>query len=272
MQDKAGELNLVARLSEAVFGDGFLHYGLWPNGLPSVLSLSTLGQAQVVYVDYLVNAFPKDVRRILDVGSGTGAIALNLSQRGFDMACVCPSEKMNAMALAKLPSGTPVYTTKFENFESKHRFDICIFAESFHYIDLKQALAQAARLAEQGVVIFDYFRRDAKNRGLQENGTRGTHDEFMEELSRQNVFKVTRDDDLTYSILPTFVLLDHLQANHLAPLLSDIRTNMRASSKIKAWLAERMLGRQLDRLGNSRNRANHFAASYEYRLITLERL
>jgi SAM-dependent methyltransferase len=272
MQAKADELNLVARLSEAVFGDGFLHYGLWPNGLPSVLSLSALGQAQLVYVDYLVNAFPKNVHRILDIGSGTGAISLNLSQRGFDMACISPSETMNGMARAKLPSDTPVYTKKFENFDCKDRFDLCIFAESFHYIDLNQALAQAATLTEKGVVIFDYFRRDVKRRGLQENGTRGTHQAFMDEVVRQNIFQVTHNEDLTALILPTFVLLDHLQSAHLKPLLSDIRTRLRESSKIKAWLVEQILGRQLDRLGKSRNRADHFTTSYEYRLITLERL
>lgn len=272
MQKKVDELNIVARLSESVFGDGFLHYGFWPEGAPKVTSLSALGKAQADFVDQLVDAFPTGTKRILDVGSGTGAISLNLSRRGYEMTCVCPSETMNNLARAKLPSGTAIYTTKFEDFESTETFDLCIFAESFHYIDLQQGLTKSAKLAQRGIVIFDYFRRESKTTKATEQGTRGTHAEFLDELARQNVFRVVRDDDMTAFVLPTFELLDDLQENHVAPLISDIRSQMKTHAPIRAWLAEKLLGRQLDRLGRARNRASHFADSFEYRLITLEKI
>lgn len=272
MQKKVDELNIVARLSESVFGHGFLHYGFWPEGAPKVSSLSALGKAQADFVDQLVTAFPSGTKQILDVGSGTGAIALNLSRRGYEMTCICPSETMNNLARAKLPSGTAVYTTKFEDFESTDTFDLCIFAESFHYIDLQQGLAKSAKLAQRGVVIFDYFRRESRVTNAKEQGTRGTHSEFLAELARQNSFRVVRDDNMTAFILPTFELLDDLQENHLAPLISDIRTQMQTRSPIRAWLAEKVLGRHLDRLGRARKRASHFADSFEYRLISLEKI
>lgn len=272
MQKKVDELNIVARLSESVFGDGFLHYGFWPEGAPKVTSLSALGKAQADFVDQLVSAFPAGTKRILDVGSGTGAIALNLSRRGYEMACVCPSETMNNLARAKLPTGTGVYTTKFEDFETTDTFDLCIFAESFHYIDLQQALAKSAKLAQRGVVIFDYFRREAKTTKAAEQGTRGTHAEFLAELARQNALRVVRDDNMTSFILPTFELLDDLQENHVAPLISDIRTQLKTRAPIRAWIAEKLIGRKLDRLGRARKRASHFADSFEYRLIALEKI
>ncbi|MFV1921200.1 MAG: class I SAM-dependent methyltransferase [Methylotenera sp.] len=272
MKKKIEELNVLARLSELVFGDGFLHYGLWPSGLPDKPSLSALGKAQTDFVDRLESAFPPNTKTILDVGSGTGAIAMYLSRLGYSMTCICPSATMNDLARAKLPNGTAVYTTKFEAFEHEEMFDICIFAESFHYIDLQTALSKSAHLAKRGVVIFDYFRRAPKEAKATEQGTRGTHADFLAALEQQNAFRVVQDNDLTASIAPTFLLLDHLQANHVAPLLSDIRAQMKARAPIRAWLAEKFLGRQLDKLGRKKNRASKFADTFEYRLITLEKI
>jgi SAM-dependent methyltransferase len=272
MKKKTDELNIVARLSELVFGDGFLHYGYWPTGLPNVVSLSALGKAQADFVDHLESAFPPDTKTILDVGSGTGAIALHLSRLGYSMTCICPSATMNQLARAKLPYGTSVYTTKFEAFEREEVFDICIFAESFHYIDLQTALAKSATLAKRGVVIFDYFRRESKEAKATEEGTRGTHAEFLAALEKQNAFRVVQDDDLTQYIVPTFQLLDQLQAHHVAPLLADIRAVVKVRAPIRAWLAEKLLGRHLDKLGRPKNRASKFADAFEYRLIALEKI
>jgi 2-polyprenyl-3-methyl-5-hydroxy-6-metoxy-1,4-benzoquinol methylase len=272
MQKKVYELNVLARLSELVFGDGYLHFGFWPTGLPNDASLSALGKAQADFVDHLVSAFPADTKTILDVGSGTGAIALHLSRLGYAMTCICPSATMNQLARAKLPSGTAVYTTKFEAFEREEVFDICMFAESFHYINLQTALAKSAKLAKRGVVIFDYFRRESKDAKVTEQGTRGTHAEFLAALEQQKVFRVVQDDDLTAFIVPTFQLLDHLQTNHVAPLLSDIRAQMKLRAPIRAWLAEKLLGRQLSQLARPKNRASLFADRFEYRLIALEKL
>jgi SAM-dependent methyltransferase len=106
-----------------------------------------------------IASVPGGVTRILDVGSGTGANARALIARGYEVACVSPSAQMNEMARAKLPDGHEVTDATFEAFDTRARFDICLFAESFHYIDLEAGLRQAARFAEMGVVIFDYFRR-----------------------------------------------------------------------------------------------------------------
>lgn len=272
MQKKINELNVVARLSESVFGDGFLHYGYWPNGLPDKSSLCALGKAQADFVDQLISVFPPDTKKILDVGSGTGAIAQYLTRHGYEMACVCPSETMNSLARAKLPAGTPVHTTTFEAFESDEVFDLCIFAESFHYIDLQIALAKAARLAQSGVVIFDYFRRETKGKNTDKESTRGTHAEFLAEIARQQKLEVVQDDDMTANIVPTFQLLDYLQAHQVAPLLTDIRAQFKSQAPIRSWIAEKLLGRRLDRIGRPRNRASKFADTFEYRLIVLKKI
>jgi SAM-dependent methyltransferase len=266
------QLDFEAMLSEAVFGHGFLHYGYWPDGAPETPSAEALGRAQAAYFDKLAATLPEGTRTILDVGSGTGANALALTGRGYALECLCPSEQLNAMARQKLPASVPVHTLRFEEFDSDKRFDVCLFAESFHYIELAPALAQAARYGQNGVVIFDYFRRPGRTGAPGVVGaTRGTHAEFREEVERQGAFRVALDEDLTEAILPTFQVLDHIKNTHVGPFLARLRGELRSAHPVKSFLAERLLGRRLDRLVRPSTRAEDFAEKYEYRLIRLER-
>jgi hypothetical protein len=77
---------------------------------------------------------------------------------------------------------------------------------------------------------------------------------------------------MTDFILPTFQLLDDLQENQVAPMISEIRAQVKARAPFRAWVAEKLLGRKLDQLGRARNRASYFADSFEYRLIALEKI
>lgn len=271
MKLKSIELDLTALMSEVMFGHGYAHYGYFPDGIPEVLSAQAVGAAQQAYLEKLVEAIgtvPGDVRRILDVGSGTGANAKALIERGFGVACVSPSSQMNEMARAKLPEGTPVTDAFFESYETGDRYDLCLFAESFHYIELAPALAQAARYADKGVVIFDYFRRPGHEH---RDGTRGTHADFLEEVARQGAFEILSDEDMTDAITPTFVIHEYLKNEKIAPFVRKYREAMKAEYPWRAWALEKMLGRSLDKIGRKTGRSKKFAEEHEYRLIAMQR-
>ena len=53
--------------------------------------------------------------------------------------------------------------SSFEDLATNARYDLRLFAESFHYMELESALTQVEKYADIGVVIFDYFHRDAAN-------------------------------------------------------------------------------------------------------------
>jgi SAM-dependent methyltransferase len=271
MKLKFVELEGTALLSEVMFGHGFAHYGYFPDGVPEVLSAQAIGAAQQAYFEKLVEAIatlPGDVRRILDVGSGTGANALALIARGYEVACVSPSHQMNEMARAKLPPGTVVVDAMFEDFADAGGHDICLFAESFHYIDLSAALRKSAELADKGLVIFDYFRREGYAHG---DGTRGTHAAFLDEVARQGVFELLSDEDMTAAITPTFVIHEYLKNEKIAPFVQRFRAELKRAYPWRAWALEKALGRTFDKLGRRTGRAESFAREHEYRLIVLAR-
>jgi len=271
MKLKFLELEGAALLSEVMFGHGFAHYGYFPDGVPEVLSAQAVGAAQQAYFEKLVEAIgtvPGGVESVLDVGSGTGANARSLIDRGFSVACVSPSTQMNAMARAKLPDGTQVVDAMFEDFAGDDPVDLCLFAESFHYIDMVVALRKAAELAGKGVVIFDYFRRDGYAHG---DGTRGTHKAFLAEVARQGAFAILSDADMTDAITPTFVIHEYLKNRKIAPFVQRFRAEVKREYPWRAWALEKMLGRTLDKLGRRTDRAASFAREHEYRLIVLTR-
>ncbi len=268
MKLKSLELEATALMSEVMFGHGFAHYGYFPNGVPGVLSAEAMGRAQEAYFEKLVEVIPEGARSILDVGSGTGANAKALIDRGFTVACVSPSAQMNEMARAKLPPGTEVHDAFFEEFEASGRYDICLFAESFHYIDLEAALRQVDHYAEHGMVMFDYFRRPGFAHG---DGTRGTHQAFLDAVAAQGRFQITSDVDMTDAITPTFVIHEYLKNEKVAPFITRFRAEIAQSYPWRAWAMEKALGRTLDKLNRKTNRAEKFAREHEYRLIVLER-
>ena len=271
MKLKFVELEAAALMSEVMFGHGFAHYGYFPDGTPEALTAAALGAAQMAYFEKLVAAIgtvPGWVHTILDVGSWTGSNARALIARGFEVACVSPSHQMNEMARAKLPQGTLVVDAMFEDFDHPQRRDICLFAESFHYIDLVTALSKAGQLADKGVVIFDYFRRPGFAHG---DGTRGTHATFVAEVARQGVFEIVSDDDMTDAITPTFVIHEYLKNEKIAPFVQRFRVELKREYPWRSWMMEKMLGRALNKLGRHTGRAAKFAREHEYRLIVLAR-
>jgi len=261
------QLDVEATVAEMLFGHGHAHYGYWPDGSPEQLTVEALGRAQSAYFELLAQTIPEGTQSILDVGSGTGANALELTRRGFAMECLCPSEHLNSLARAKLPEDVAVHTLKFEDFESDKQFDTCMFSESFHYIDLHKALAQLARYAGKNVVIFDYFRTASE----ETDGTRGTHAEFTQALAAQGVFDVVSDRDMTPAIMPTFEVLDHIKNHHIRPLLLRARQGLGESYPWRMKLANMLFGRRLDKMARPSSRGQSFARKFEYRLIVLTR-
>jgi SAM-dependent methyltransferase len=94
------------------------------------------------YPDQLVDdLLGSGARRVLDVGAGTGIASRQLAERGADVLAVEPDTRMAAIAQEK---GIPVEIATFERWEPVgRRFDLVVFAASFHWVDPFVALPKA---------------------------------------------------------------------------------------------------------------------------------
>ena len=92
------EIGLV--LSRFFFNTEHLHFGYWPDNLP--LNIDNLKQAQDYHSDQIINAIPKNVDTILDVGSGSGGLAEKLIEKKYKVECVSPSEYLSDAIEKKL--------------------------------------------------------------------------------------------------------------------------------------------------------------------------
>lgn len=274
MLTKELKLDVEALLSQLINGKGYLHYGLWDGMDPQVACLADVGKAQQQYFDRMVLELPPSPARILDVGSGTGANAAELISRGYEVECVCPSSRLNALARAKLGSQVVIHEMGFEKFESEKVFDAVIFAESFHYIELEAAIDTVARLNPSCVVIFDYFGR--YNAASVGDKTRQSAVTTLNALEQGlPTYRVIKSQDLTSSIAPTFDVLDRLNRQHVAPFIDELKNAKRGSWTLKGWFFHWLLNRLYRAPKNDdadgQSRAYRFSKQNEYRLVLLKR-
>ncbi|MCS7101482.1 MAG: class I SAM-dependent methyltransferase [Burkholderiaceae bacterium] len=264
MKLKELRLDVEALASEALFGHGFLHYGYWENGEADELSLARLGQAQQAYFDVVASRIPAGTRRILDVGSGTGANALALTRLGYQVECVCPSPRLNEFARRKLPPTVPIHEARFEDLALTGPFDLVLFLESFHYLEAATALARAAALAP-AALVFDYFpRRDA-------GGSRKVSHARFVALAQQAGFRLEEDRDCTREITPTFLVLDTLRNERLRPFVTRTVQDLRRTRPLLSLLLAWPLARALAAATRDSRKHQTFPAEFEYRLIRLAR-
>ncbi|HWF69556.1 MAG TPA: methyltransferase domain-containing protein [Mycobacterium sp.] len=101
------------------------------------------------YPDQLIDAvLASGVRRLVDVGAGTGIASMQFVERGADVLAVEPDTRMASVALAK---GIPVEIAAFEQWEpAGRRFDRVVFAASFHWVDPAVALPKIRGILSDG--------------------------------------------------------------------------------------------------------------------------
>ncbi|MGH8662610.1 MAG: class I SAM-dependent methyltransferase [Burkholderiales bacterium] len=268
MISKNFRLDLEALFSQIVDGQGFLHYGYWPDGTADEISLRRLSRAQHAYFDQLAGAIPEGTTSILDVGSGTGSNALRLLQRNYSVDCVCPSARLNEIARRKLPQGTRIFESTFEDLETDNVYDLLLFSESFHYLDVVKALPRIAARARKHVLIFDYFSRTDSA-----TGRRLSHRQFIRLLndSIPGAFRFVTDRDVTEHIIPTFKVLDTIKNDHVRPFLMRSVAEFRKEHRVSSFLLSYPLRWLLGRFAKTSNRYANFAEEFEYRLVVLTR-
>ena len=203
------EVGLVMGLAAGkyFFGSDDLHYGLWTDDLP--VKPENIRKAQDQHSKLLLDAIPQDVKTILDVGCGAGALAKRLVEKGYNVECVSPSGPLTAEARKTLGTDCPIFEMPFEAVETTKKYDMVLFSESYQYINLGRSIEQVIQLLRPGgyLLICDFFRRSSEERGP----IRGGHKiEPFRKLIAQYPFQNLLDQDITKETARNYDLMNDL--------------------------------------------------------------
>lgn len=262
-----------------VFGDTpWLHYGLWEAG--EKVSFPNLRAAQERYVDKLMALLPPAPARVLDIGGGTGELALRLVEAGYQVDMLTPSDVQADMAREKLGDRARVFTTTFQDFAEPGPYDVCLFSESFQYIPLDDAFAGIGKvLSPQGhVVIADCFRTEAYQGGREPGG--GHRYTAFEDGVEKAGYRFNANEDVTEMAAQTMALDQKFYRELVSPLLGQIDDDLHARRPIVRWLMWRAIKLFMPRSERenfaARMKADYrsperFKAVTSYRFVSLSR-
>ena len=236
------EIGLV--LSRFFFNTEHLHFGYWPDNLS--LNIDNLKQAQDYHSDQIINAIPKNVDTILDVGSGSGGLADKLIEKKYKVECVSPSEYLSDAIEEKLNNKVKVHRNTFENLNIDKKFDLVIFSESFQYVNIQKTLSKVPNFLNENahLLICDFFRKPDTSTKLLGGGH--AWDDFYNEISSTS-FENILDEDITIETARTYDLINKI-INNVAEPVRDLSAKYLESNypkimKLLRWYLDKKIKR-----------------------------
>jgi len=192
-----------------------LHYGYWPKG--KTATIQNFAEAQKAHSKLIIYHIPDGTQRILDVGSGSGNLALKLINKGFQVDCVIPSEFLAEQVRAKLGNQSTIHICGFEDVPESEKYDLILFSESFQYVKLGESMVKIMTMLNPGghLLICDFFRRDV----LGKSPMGGGHSwQGFQDIITKHPLKMVTDLDITKETAPTIDLLAKFNADVVTPI------------------------------------------------------
>ena len=192
-----------------------LHYGYWPNEKEA--DIQNLAEAQKAHSQFIIDHIPNRTKSILDVGSGSGNLALKLLNLGYAVDCVIPSEFLAEQVQAKLGDSSTIHICGFEDVSDSEKYDFILFSESFQYVKLAKSLEKITNMLNIGgnLLICDFFKRDGVGKSPI-GGGHGWH-LFQEKISAHPLGLIS-DLDITDETAPTNDLMAKFNTDVVTPI------------------------------------------------------
>ena len=195
-----------------------LHYGYWPND--KTATAQNFSEAQERHSQLIIENIPKGVKKILDVGSGSGSLAKKIVALGYQVDCVIPSEFLADKVQQKLDGSSKIHINKFEDLDISNNYDLILFSESFQYVHLIKSIDKILSILDKNghLLICDVFHKNVS--GI--SPMRGGHrlDLFENEIEKTDLVKKA-DIDITLETAPTWDFLNQF-LNEVAIPISDM--------------------------------------------------
>ncbi len=245
-----------------------LHYGYWPDD--KTATAQNFAGAQARYSQLIIDHIPDGVKRILDVGSGSGSLAQKLINLGYKVDCVVPSEFLAEKIEDKLGKNSIINVCKFEDLEVSQSYDLILFSESFQYVRMEQSIDKiVSMLPKNGhLLICDVFHNNVTGVSPMRGGHR--LDLFENQITKSSLKQIT-NLDITAETAPTYDFLNQLLNEVVIPIsdISDnyINSNYPKLSKLLKWKYRKKLDKITQVWSSGQLTGENFIKFKSYRLL-----
>lgn len=200
-----------------------LHFGYWDEGVP--VTYQSIRAAQQRYVAEVISLIPQGTQTILDIGCGTGAVAVELAKQGYQVECVSPDELLNQKISTEHPELT-LHCCRFEDFKAEKKYDLLLQMESCQYVRLERGFEKFQEVLNPrgAILISDTFRTGA----TRDYKDWHTLDAFYNAVGRYG-FKIEYSRDITRETAPTVELTSRMYGEYALPIAQTLLTSLRDS-------------------------------------------
>lgn len=232
-----------------------LHYGYWNNG--EKVNLETLRKAQLRYTESLISLIPKQVNTILDVGCGTGDIAVTLAKKGFEVTAISPDINHKDFLNNFNNKNIAFYDKKFEEIDLDKKFDLILMSESQNYFDTNVGFRQCRNYLKKGgfLLVSGIFR---KKNTLEFNHIINIEKGYVKKAKGYNL-EIVDHIDITNNILPTLELVYNGYNRYFIPFIDTLKYYFDTFSPVKMKLLQWFCNKELKQFV-------HMIKYYEQRL------
>ena len=246
-----------------------LHYGYWKNG--EELTLKNARKAQERYTETLLSMIPKDVKYVLDVGSGIGDNARAMAKTGLKIAAISPDKVHKKYFENYNNENIKFHNVSFQNFKTKKKFDMFLLSESQTYFDPVITFKQCNKYLKEGgyLLISDIFNL-TQNNGM--NAVKCTSEEYVENAQGYNL-KLITSVDITKEVIPTIQMAHNIYNEHFVPGMKIADNYLKANSAVNYFLLKLFFRKQwkkfskINKYYRERLNIDYFRENMEYRRL-----
>ena len=224
-----------------------LHYGYWEESEKlkeedAKLTLDCLRGAQQKYTDVLIEAIPKEVKSILDVGCGIGDVSRALSKLEYDVTAISPDSNHADYFEAHLSKLT-FLQTKFEDLDTDDKFDLILMSESQNYFPTEIGFRQCtALLLPKGyLLVSGMFRKDSDSEFTE---IPNTIEDYSKTAEKHGLLLI-ENIDITQNILPTIDFIYGSMERYVEPSVKMLNQFISSIAPVKSWFIKVFFRKQM---------------------------
>ena len=226
-----------------------LHYGYWEESEKltegdNKLTLECLRDGQQKYTDMLIEAIPKNVKSILDVGCGIGDVSRALSKLEYDVTAISPDGN-HAKYFENHLSKLTFFQTKFEDLDIDNKFDLILMSESQNYFPTEIGFHQCTSflLPKGYLLVAGMFRKDSNSKIAE---VPNTIEDYIKTAEKHGLLLI-ENVDITGNILPTIDFIYESMQNYVEPGAKMLSQFISSIAPLKSWFIKIIFRKQINK-------------------------